>query len=134
MAMASSAEMEAGSDDQRSARPWAERVSRGRGASARGGPVGAAPRPLHYATIALLAWLPMPIGGHAAWAPVLAATATGLLLFVWLIAAWEMTLAASTAGMLVALHALTDFSLLMPAVAMIFAAVLGIGCAQSRAS
>ena len=42
-------------------------------------------------------------------------------------------LVASTAGVLVALHALTDFSLLMPAVAMTFAAILGIGCAQSGA-
>ena len=41
-------------------------------------------------------------------------------------------LVASTAGVLVGLHALTDFSLLMPAVAMTFAAILGIGCAQSR--
>ena len=41
-------------------------------------------------------------------------------------------LVASTAGVLVALHAITDFSLLMPAVAMTFAAILGIGCAQSR--
>jgi hypothetical protein len=35
---------------------------------------------------------------------------------------------------LVALHAVVDFSLLMPAVALTFAAILGIGCAQSRAS
>lgn len=43
-------------------------------------------------------------------------------------------LVASTVGVLVGLHALTDFSLLMPAVAMTFAAILGIGCAQSRAA
>ncbi len=34
---------------------------------------------------------------------------------------------------IVALHAVTDFSLLMPAVALTFAALLGIGCAQSTA-
>ncbi len=37
------------------------------------------------------------------------------------------------AGCLVALHAITDFSLLMPAVALTFAALLGIGCAQATA-
>lgn len=41
-------------------------------------------------------------------------------------------LVASASGVLVGLHAVTDFSLLMPAVAMTFAAILGIGCAQSR--
>jgi hypothetical protein len=43
-------------------------------------------------------------------------------------------LVASAAGVLVALHAVTDFSLLMPAVALTFAAILGIGCAQVRTS
>lgn len=43
-------------------------------------------------------------------------------------------LVASTTGVLVGLHAFTDFSLLMPAVAMTFATIPGIGCAQSRAS
>ncbi len=40
-------------------------------------------------------------------------------------------LIAATAGVLVALHAIVDFSLLMPAVSMTFAAILGIGCAQA---
>ena len=40
-------------------------------------------------------------------------------------------LVAATVGVLVGLHAITDFSLLMPAVAMTFAAILGIGCAQA---
>lgn len=39
--------------------------------------------------------------------------------------------AAACAGILVGLHALVDFSLQIPAVAMLFATILGIGCAQS---
>ena len=38
----------------------------------------------------------------------------------------------ATAGVLVGLHAIVDFSLLMPAVALTFAALLGIGLAQSQ--
>jgi O-antigen ligase len=39
--------------------------------------------------------------------------------------------AAACAGLLVGLHALVDFSLQIPAVGMLFATILGIGCAQS---
>jgi O-antigen ligase len=39
--------------------------------------------------------------------------------------------AAACAGLLVGLHALVDFSLQIPAVAMLFATMLGVGCAQS---
>lgn len=45
------------------------------------------PEALHYAFLALLAWLPLPIGGHADWAAALAATLTGVLLVVWLVMA-----------------------------------------------
>ena len=45
---------------------------------------------------------------------------------------WLYPFVASGAGVLVALHAVTDFSLLMPSVAMTVAAILGIGCAQSQ--
>ena len=51
-----------------------------------------APTWLVYATIALLAWLPLPIGGIADWAAALAATLTGLLLLAWLIVAWWRSL------------------------------------------
>ena len=47
---------------------------------------------LPYATIALLAWLPLPIGGHADWAASLAATLTGCLLLAWLVVAWRRSL------------------------------------------
>jgi O-antigen ligase len=53
---------------------------------------GETPRTLHYATIALLAWLPLPIGGHADWAAALAATLVGLLLIAWLVMAWRRSL------------------------------------------
>jgi O-antigen ligase len=51
-----------------------------------------APAWLSYATIALLAWLPLPIGGYADWAAALAATLTGLLLLAWLTVAWRRSL------------------------------------------
>jgi O-antigen ligase len=60
--------------------------------SARSQRTGETPRTLHYATIALLAWLPLPIGGHADWAAALAATSTGLLLIAWLVMAWRRSL------------------------------------------
>jgi O-antigen ligase len=50
------------------------------------------PKALHYAFLALLAWLPLPIGGHADWAAALAATLTGMLLVVWLGVAWRRAL------------------------------------------
>jgi O-antigen ligase len=49
-------------------------------------------RGLAFATIALIAWLPFPIGGHAEWAAALAAFLTGLLLVVWYFAAWRHSL------------------------------------------
>ncbi len=66
------------------ARPEPERRRRRR--------AGEPPRALPYATIALLAWLPLPIGGHAPWAAALAAALTGLLLLLWLLAAWRRSL------------------------------------------
>ena len=50
------------------------------------------PKALHYAILAVLAWLPLPIGGHAEWAAALAATLTGVLLVVWLVVAWRRSL------------------------------------------
>jgi O-antigen ligase len=50
------------------------------------------PKTLHYATLALLAWLPLPMGGHADWAAALAATLTGVLLLAWLVVAWRRSL------------------------------------------
>jgi len=50
------------------------------------------PKALEYAFLALLAWLPFPIGGHADWAAALAATLTGVLLLAWLIVAWRRAL------------------------------------------
>lgn len=50
------------------------------------------PRTIHYVTIALLAWLPAPIGGYADWAASLAATLTGILLLAWLLVAWRRSL------------------------------------------
>lgn len=50
------------------------------------------PKMLVYAFLALLAWLPLPIGGHADWAASLAATLTGVLLLVWLVVAWRRAL------------------------------------------
>jgi O-antigen ligase len=49
-------------------------------------------RGLAFATIALLAWLPFPIGGHTEWAAALAAFLTGLLLVVWYFATWHHSL------------------------------------------
>jgi O-antigen ligase len=60
--------------------------------SARSRRTGETPRALHYATIALLAWLPLPIGGHADWAAALAATLVGVLLIAWLVMAWRRSL------------------------------------------
>jgi O-antigen ligase len=66
------------------------------------------PKVLPYATLALLAWLPFPIGGHADWAAALAATLTGVLLLAWLIVAWRRSLTLAVpfvllpAGLLVA--------------------------------
>ena len=51
-----------------------------------------APKALHYATFALLAWLPLHAGGHADWAAALAATLTGVLLLAWLVVAWRRSL------------------------------------------
>lgn len=51
------------------------------------------PRWLPYTTIALLAWLPFPIGGHAEWAASLAACLVGLLLALWCVVAWRRSLA-----------------------------------------
>jgi O-antigen ligase len=51
-----------------------------------------APMVLHCAVIALLAWLPLPIGGHADWAAALGASLTGLLLLVWCVGAWRRSL------------------------------------------
>lgn len=50
------------------------------------------PKALQYATLVLLAWLPLPIGGHADWAAALAATLTGVLLLAWLVVAWRRSL------------------------------------------
>jgi hypothetical protein len=50
------------------------------------------PKALEYVFLALLAWLPLPIGGHADWAAALAATLTGVLLVVWLVVAWRRAL------------------------------------------
>jgi O-antigen ligase len=47
---------------------------------------------VHYTTIALLAWLPLPIGGHADWAASLSASLAGLLLLVWCVVAWRGSL------------------------------------------
>jgi len=45
---------------------------------------------------------------------------------------WVYPATALAAAVLVALHSLFDFSLQLPAVAMTFACILGVGCAQSR--
>ena len=44
---------------------------------------------------------------------------------------WIYSLAGATATLLVAIHALSDFSLQMPAVAMTYSLVMGAACAQS---
>lgn len=59
-----------------------------------------APRALHYATLALLAWLPLPIGGHADWAASLAACLVGVLLALWCIAAWRRSLSVEVPAVL----------------------------------
>jgi O-antigen ligase len=46
---------------------------------------------VHYTTIALLAWLPLPIGGHADWAASLSVSLVGLLLLVWCVVAWRFS-------------------------------------------
>lgn len=89
--MASSAETVTGSTDEQ-VRSGSGRTRITRSKRTRSRRAGEAPRTLHYATIALLAWLPLPIGGHADWAAALAATATGLLLLAWLAAAWRRSL------------------------------------------
>lgn len=89
--MSSSAETVAISSDGQS-HPKPTRSRRTTTRSARSRRVGETSRPLQYATIALLAWLPLPIGGHAEWAASLAATLTGALLLAWLVVAWRRSL------------------------------------------
>lgn len=73
------AEIEAGTERRRRVR----RTGSGRhGSRHRHGAKGL-PKVLLYATVALLAWVPMPIGGHADWAASLAACLVAILLLAW---------------------------------------------------
>lgn len=89
--MSSRAETVAASSHERS-RAAPTRTPRPAPERAHAGRAGETPKALPYATIALLAWLPLPIGGHAPWAASLAAALTGLLLLLWLLVAWRRSL------------------------------------------
>ncbi len=52
----------------------------------------ALPRPLLFATVALLAWVPLPIGGQPDWAASLAACLVAGLLLAWCVVAWRRSL------------------------------------------
>lgn len=71
-----------------------------------------APKPLLYATLGLLAWLPLPIGGHADWAAALAACLVGVLLALWCVAAWRRSLP-------------VDVPIVLPLAALLVAGVAG---------
>lgn len=82
--MAAAAEIDSDTGRRRTAR----RTGSSRRKSRRGrGGTGELPRPLLFATVALLAWVPLPIGGQPDWAASLAASLVAALLLAWCVLA-----------------------------------------------